>query len=266
MGTKIERDPEGASDIRDTWDDDRPKEVVRLADHTDIAAKLAKLSTGANAGEAWKEREPEVAGAPGMIAAGGVNEAKAYLRGVTPAEHPEHRTIEMRRVEVLDPRKAVTEVIQRPGVLASGGGEDGLVTETVGPPRRDEPVERVSVKAGRGARMLVAGIAIGIVAATVPLFLLFGRQPPRRVLESFPAIGPFAELTPAASALASPGASSSVPAVETAPPPQTSASVGLAATGASPSGPVPQGGVTGVRPVSPKVTAPSRPQPPPEIL
>lgn len=113
---RSEKEPKrnGASGMEAPWLHDPPKESVRVDGSPDVEEELRRLEKGvaeeaSHGGAAGKEPAK-------IIVAGGLDEAKAYVAPTMPAVHPEHQTIEVKRVRIApgaDARQAVTQKIDR---------------------------------------------------------------------------------------------------------------------------------------------------------
>lgn len=93
--------------VLELWVQDKAAPIDAAAD-AETALKIQRLQEQMD-DELVKE-------APPLIAVGGVDEAKAYLPRIAPAEHRDHATLEVDKVQiapVVDPRRAETEVIPR---------------------------------------------------------------------------------------------------------------------------------------------------------
>lgn len=154
---------------------DPPKEVVRLDECQEIKVEIEKLSKGLKEGEDWLNYDPRAREAPKIIMAGGLDEARAYVPSIEPVTHPEHATIEMRRVRVVDPRNAITERIEpirpdRIGVSATKSAEagDGVSVPSAG---RARTARRPSTNA-----LIVFGV-MGALAGAIAILGVLLRRP-----------------------------------------------------------------------------------------
>lgn len=166
----------GASEvgtIEDRWLQDPPKEKKRLEGNPELKAKIEALSEDLKEGEDWRNHNRQRGEPPKVITAGGLDEARAYVPMMEPAEHPEYATVEMRRVRIApqaDPRHAVTEVIERapPHVrdatedTAPGGEAGGDDREREASPRRRRwPLKEALLMLG--AMSMLAGVVFILV-------------------------------------------------------------------------------------------------------
>lgn len=169
------------------WSDeaDPKKKLVRVREPEEARNKAKQLME-AIAREVEKNQP-----APGMIVAGGLNEAKAYVRAPVSDAHEPEVSQESARVRVLDPRHAETVKLdpRRVAKLAGEAGALGLSGEEEGEEPREALLAQGVSKGAEGSRKREALwilLAIFVGAALVGTAIFVGALSRPQVLVALP--------------------------------------------------------------------------------
>jgi hypothetical protein len=166
---------------------DPPKPVVLLGDRSDLASKIAKLSEDLSAPD---DALPDSAAIPappppGLITSASLDEARAYVGNLYPAEHEEPITLEMQRVRIADEVNAATWVTERidrnPGQALQGDGGDSVGLRSLSNPgveirkNGDQIAEeegRWSRRRARAKAVVASVLGVGLAAVCLGTMLL----------------------------------------------------------------------------------------------